>query len=95
MIYGTVDTVTLDLSDTKRSPGLLPVRTPLPSRIPFVSTKVMDQIRAKAKQALPAAPATVPPVAPGFKVNPIVALAGVGLVAFLVFRGKKGAPARG
>jgi hypothetical protein len=83
------DAINLDLSDTKRSPGLLPVRTPLPSRIPFMSTKVMNQIRAKAKQGLPAAPATVPPVASGFKVNPIVALAGVGLVAFLVFR-KKG-----
>lgn len=81
------EAVNIDLSDTsQRSPGLLPTGI---RRIPFMPKSVMDQIRAKAKQALPAAPATVPPVAPGFKVNPIVALAGVGLVAFLVFR-KKG-----
>lgn len=60
-IYGQAVAPNIDLSDTQRSPGQLPTRTPLPARFPFTSKSWMDQIRAKAKQALPAAPVALPP----------------------------------
>lgn len=57
---------------------------------PKSAMDIMRLIRSRAKQALPAAPASAPPTAPGFKVSPVVALAGLGLVGYLIFR-KKGA----
>jgi hypothetical protein len=98
MIYGICgdDALNLDLSDTaNRSPGMLPTGTPAKRSSPFLprlpkSTQALfDQIRAKAKQALPAAPAAVPPTAPAFKLG----LLGWGLLGvegyLLLFRKKE------
>lgn len=95
--------VNIDLSDTSaRSPGLLPTGTPgVRSRNPFMPQgmrkvqDMMNQIRAKAKQALPAAPATVPPDSapvPWVKYGLIGAAVVVG---FKLFSGKKGSVRHG
>lgn len=77
-----------------RSPGLLPTGTRSPFRIPFMPKSVMDQIRARSKQALPAAPAAVPPVAPKpWLKYGLIGLAVVGGFAALS-RGPKKGPKR-
>lgn len=90
--------VNIDLSDSARSPGLLPTGTPTAKRSPFglpglpASTRaIFDQLRARSKQALPAAPAAVPPVAPKpWLKYGLIGLAVVGGVAVLSRGRKKG-----
>ncbi len=80
--------VNLDLSTTNRSPGQVPTK----GGSWYGPSKVMDAIRMKAKQALPAAPASALPVptAPAFKLG-VLGWSLVGLAGYMIlFRRKQG-----
>lgn len=88
--------VNIDLSDTsQRSPGQLPTRSGPIGRIPFLPKRVMEQIRSRAKQALPPAPASAPPATTVAASKPFykmpVVWVGVAAVGFYFMTKKKGA----
>ncbi len=101
------ENINMDLSDTAaRSPGLLPTTSAtllknmkrasafLPKLPNTGAGAIFDQIRAKAKQALPAAPAAVLPEAPT-KISPLVWGLAAAAGCFLIFRKKKGVKKHG